>query len=84
MIDVRVFFKLNLIPLEQETISMILGPGQAKEIGEALVDASERSIEDDKDHYVIYLDEAGKAVCMAVDPDANSYGYKIVAHVTAL
>jgi len=83
MIDVRVFFKLKLTPLEQENLEMILSPEQAKEIGEALVDASERSIEDSIDHYVIYLDEAGKAVCMAVDPDANSYGYKIVAHVTS-
>ena len=37
---------------------MILSTEQAKEIGEALVDASERSIEDSIDHYVIYLDEA--------------------------
>lgn len=61
---------------------MILSTEQAKEIGEALVDASERSIEDNKDHYVVYLDESGKAACMAVDPDIHSYGYKVVAHVT--
>ena len=61
---------------------MILRPEQAKEIGEALVDASEKSVEDDKDHYVVYLDESGKAVCMAIDPDIHSYGYKVVAHVT--
>jgi hypothetical protein len=53
MIDVRVFFKLKWIPLEQENLKMILSPEQAKEVGEALVDASERSVEDNKDGYNI-------------------------------
>jgi methanogenic corrinoid protein MtbC1 len=47
------------------------------------VDASERSVEDNKDHYVVYLDEADKAVCMAVDPEVHSYGYNIIAHITS-
>jgi hypothetical protein len=83
MIDVRVFFKLKLMQVEQENLKMILSPEQAKEVGEALVDASERSVEDNKDHYVVYLDEADKAVCMAVDPEVHSYGYNIIAHITS-
>jgi len=83
MIDVRVFFKLQLITLEQENPKMILSPEVAKEVGEAIIDASERSTEDSKDHYVVYLDELGKAVCMAVDPDVHSYDYNIIVHVTS-
>lgn len=61
---------------------MILKPEIAKEIGEALVDAAQRTEEDNNDHYVIHLDELNKAVCLPTDPDIDKYEYNIVAHVT--
>ena len=60
---------------------MIVNSKQAKEVGEALVDASQRTTEDKVEHYVIYLDELEKAVCLPVDPNINSYEYNILAHV---
>tara|TARA_R110002072_G_scaffold21045_8_gene75619 strand:- start:2706 stop:2903 length:198 start_codon:yes stop_codon:yes gene_type:complete len=61
---------------------MIINPEQAKEVGEALVDAAQRSVEDNIGHYVIYLDAEDKAVCLPVDPDIHSFKYNIIAHVT--
>lgn len=61
---------------------MILTAHQAKEVGEALVDAAQRSKEEDNDHYVVHLTDQDKALCLPVDPAIDSYGYKIIAHVT--
>ena len=61
---------------------MIFKSKIAKEIGEALIDAAQRTEEQNDDHYVIYLDEEDKAICLPVDPDVHGFDYNIVAHVT--
>ena len=60
---------------------MILTPNQAKEIGEAMIDASQKCLEDGTEQYVIYLDEIGNAVCLSADSEIHSCGYNIIAHV---
>lgn len=60
---------------------MILNPNQAKEIGEAMIDASQKCLEDGIEQYVIYLDEIGKAVCLPADSEIHSCGYNIIAHI---
>ncbi len=60
---------------------MVLTASQAKELGEAFVDASQRAIEEGKSNYVIYLSKTGQALCLPSDPYLHTYGYNIVAHV---
>lgn len=88
-------FQLAKFPLTAETdsehnenfflgdVRMILTPRQAKEIGEALIDASEDAVSFRRDHVVVTICGSEAAVSMMMDSDLEDYGYEPLFTVKA-
>lgn len=64
-------------------VRMIFTPRQAKEIGEALIDASEDTLRFDRDHVVVTICGDDVAVSMLMDEDLQNYGYEPLFTVKA-
>jgi hypothetical protein len=64
-------------------VRMILTPRQAKEIGEALIDASEDAVSFNRDHVVVTICGSEAAVSMTMDGDLEDYGYEPLFKVKA-
>jgi hypothetical protein len=64
-------------------VDMILTPRQAKEIGEALIDASEDVVSFSRDHVVVTICGSEAAVSMMMDCDLEDYGYEPLFTVKA-
>lgn len=58
---------------------MILTTAEAKEIGEALIDAAQKSIEDNTDQSVVVLDNQ---TAVALPSDLMTDDWDHVAHIT--